>query len=63
MCAGRQPRIKIFFFLLSTFVDELITTPKIITFLQVPLFRALLVFYAMLARELPYAILAQTMQC
>ena len=27
------------------------------------LFRAMLVFYAMLAGELPYAILAQTMQC
>ena len=34
-CVGPSPRIKISFFLLSIFVDELISTPKIITFLPV----------------------------
>ena len=33
---GRFPRIKISFFLLSVFVDDLISTPKIITFLPTP---------------------------
>ena len=28
-CVGRIPRIKIYFFLLSIFLDELILTPKI----------------------------------
>ena len=32
-CVGPFPRIKIYFFLLSIFVDELISTPKIIIFL------------------------------
>ena len=31
-CVGPLPKIKISFFLLSIFVDELISTPKIITF-------------------------------
>ena len=30
------PKIKIYFFLLSIFVDELISTPKVITFLPNP---------------------------
>ena len=34
-CVGPLPRIKVSFFLLSNFVDELISTPKIITFLPV----------------------------
>ena len=32
-CVGPLPKIKIFFFLLSVFVHELISTPKVITFL------------------------------
>ena len=32
-CVGPLPKIKIFFFLLSTCTDELISTPKIMTFL------------------------------
>ena len=36
-CVGPFPRIKISFFLLSIFVDELISTPKIIRFLLTPL--------------------------
>ena len=32
-------------------------------FQRMPVFRAMLVFYAMLARELPYTILAQILQC
>ena len=32
-------------------------------FQSMPVFRAMLVFYAMLARELPYTILAQILQC
>ena len=35
-CVRPLPRIKIFFFLLSIFVDELISTLKIIIFLPVP---------------------------
>ena len=35
-CIGPLPKIKISFFLLSIFVDELISTPKIIKFLPVP---------------------------
>ena len=35
-CVGPSPRIKISFFLLSIFVDELISAPKTITFLPVP---------------------------
>ena len=35
-CTGPLPKIKISFFLLSVFVDELIFTPKIITFLRNP---------------------------
>ena len=35
-CVRPLPRIKISFFLLSIFVDELISTPNIITFLPVP---------------------------
>ena len=35
-CVGILPRIKISFFLLWIFVDELISTPKIITFRPVP---------------------------
>ena len=35
LCVGPLPRIKLSFFLLSIFVDELISTPKIITFLPV----------------------------
>ena len=31
-CAGPLPKIKISFFLLSIFVDELMTTPTVITF-------------------------------
>ena len=34
--AGPLPRIKISFFVFSTFIDELISTPKNITFLPVP---------------------------
>ena len=34
-CVRFLPRVKISFFLLSIFVDELISTPKIITFLPV----------------------------
>ena len=36
-CVGPIPRIKMSFFLLSIFVDELISTPKIITFLPISL--------------------------
>ena len=36
-CVSPLPRIKIHFFLLSIFVDELISTPKIITFLPISL--------------------------
>ena len=36
-CVGPLPRIKMSFFLLSIFVDQLISTPKIITFLPVSL--------------------------
>ena len=32
---GPLPKIKIYFFLLSVFVDELMSTPKIITFLPI----------------------------
>ena len=35
-CVGPLPKIKICFFLLSVVVDELISTPKILTFLLVP---------------------------
>ena len=35
-CVGPLPRIKISFFLSSIFVEELISTPKIITFPSVP---------------------------
>ena len=31
-CVGPYPKIKMSFFLLSTWVEELISTPKIITF-------------------------------
>ena len=34
-CVGPLPRNKITFFLLSVFVDDFISTPKIITFLPV----------------------------
>ena len=36
-CVGSFPRIKISFFLLSIFVNEVISTPNIITFLPTPL--------------------------
>ena len=36
-CVGPLPRIKMSFFLLSIFDDELMSTPKIITFLPVSL--------------------------
>ena len=36
-CVGPLPKIKISFFLLSIFVDELMSTPKIITFLPNPI--------------------------
>ena len=36
-CVGPIPRIEMPFFLLSIFVDELISTPKIITFLPLSL--------------------------
>ena len=36
-CIGPLPKIKMFFFLLTIFVDELISIPKIIAFLPVPL--------------------------
>ena len=36
-CVGPLPRIKMSFFLLSIFVDELISAPKIITFLPISL--------------------------
>ena len=35
-CVRPLPKIKMFFFLLSIFIDELISTPKIITFLHNP---------------------------
>ena len=35
LCVGPLPRIKISLFILPIFVDELISTPKIITFLSV----------------------------
>ena len=35
-CVGPLPRIKIYFFLLPICVDELISTPKVTTFLAVP---------------------------
>ena len=35
-CVGPLPKIKISFFLLSIFVDELISTPTIMTFLPSP---------------------------
>ena len=35
-CVGPSLKIKIYFFLLSIFVDELMSTPKIITFLPNP---------------------------
>ena len=36
LCVGPLPRTKIYFFLFSIFVDEVISTPKIITFPLVP---------------------------
>ena len=33
-CVVPLPKIKIYFFLLSIFIDDLISTPKIITFLS-----------------------------
>ena len=33
-CAGSSPRSKIYFFLLLACVDELLSTPKLVTFLQ-----------------------------
>ena len=36
LCVGPFPKNKLSFFLLSIFVDELISTPKIITFLPNP---------------------------
>ena len=36
-CVGPLPRIKISFFLLPVFVDELVSIPKITTFLPTPL--------------------------
>ena len=35
-CVGYSPRIKIFLFLLSICTNEIISTPKIITFLPMP---------------------------
>ena len=35
-CVGPSPRINIYFFLLTTCMEELISTPKIITFLPIP---------------------------
>ena len=36
LCVGPLPKIKISFFLLSTFIDKLMFTPKIVTFLPNP---------------------------
>ena len=37
LCVGPLPRIEIYFFLLSVCGDELISTPKIVTFLANPI--------------------------
>ena len=37
-CVGSSPRIKIYFLLLSIYLDELISTPKIMTFFSKLLF-------------------------
>ena len=51
-CVGPSPRIKIYFFLLSTCTEELLSSPKIIHFLPDPLPTEKFLF---LSNPIPYS--------